>query len=181
MSKYAREELVVETRRVLLGLVLLGATLSGCSQGGPAAPDNEPTAGAGVTFADLEAAALAAKECMKALGLEVIDVRYDDSITTYGFEWIEGTLKQEESVDQCIDEHYEPTNFLWQQAHASQKESSGREYHENIMKCLRENGVEIYEISSEINDKIDEQRPGLRRECRIKVLDAERARRNAGG
>lgn len=168
-------------RRAFLGLVLLGATLSGCSQGGPATPDDEPMVGAGVTFTDLEAAALAAKECMEGLGLEVIDVKYDDSITTYGFEWIEGTFEQEEAVDQCIDEHFEPTNFLWQQAHASQKEASSREFHENIMKCLRENGVEIYEISSETNDKIDEQWPGLRRECRIKVLDAERAQRNAGG
>ena len=166
-------------RQAFLGLVLLGAVLSGCSQGGPTAPDNEPEAGTGVTFADLEAAALAAKECMESLGLDGVNIRYEDSITTYGFEWIEGPFEQDESVDRCIDELFEPTNFLWQQAHASQIEASNREYHENIMKCLRENGVEIYEISSEIHDKIDEQWPGLRSECRIKVLDAERAQRNS--
>ena len=167
-------------RWAFLGLVLLGATLSGCSQGGPAAPDNEPTAGAGVTFADLEAAALATKECMEGLGLDRVKiVQEEDAIPGHGFEWIGGTFEQHEAVDQCIDEHYEPTNFLWEQAHASQIEASNRAYHENIMKCLRENGVEIYEISSEINAKIDEQRPGLRSECRIKVLDEERAQRNA--
>lgn len=41
-----------EMRQALLSLVLMVVILGGCSQGGPAAPDNEPTAGAGVTFAD---------------------------------------------------------------------------------------------------------------------------------
>lgn len=166
-------------RRTLLATVLLGAVLSGCSQGGPALPDNEPSAGAGVTFADLEVAALAAKECMEGLGLDGVNIIYEEEGFSYGFEWIAGTFEQDEAVDRCIEEHYEPTSFLWQQAHTSQIEASNREYYENIMKCLRENGVEIYEISSEINDMIDEQWPGLRSECRIKVLDAERAQRNS--
>lgn len=166
-------------RRTLLATVLLGAVLSGCSQGGSTTPDNEPAAGVGVTFADLEDAALAAKECMEGLGLDGVNVRYEEGGFSYGFEWIAGTFEQDAGVDRCIEEYYEPTSFLWQQAHASQIEASNREYHENIMKCLRENGVEIYEISSEIHDKIDEQWPGLRSECRIKVLDAERAQRNS--
>lgn len=168
------------TLRNLIWIVAaFGLVASACSS--TTTPEVVEPAGA-VSFADLEAAALATADCMRGAGLEVTrPPDYNPDAFVFGFEWRDGSLGEEEQDSifwKCSEEHYEPISALWLDANQAEIGAQNRALDEGIILCLRDRGIEVTELTPATRDELDSTNPGARRECLLEYLDS---RQSSGG
>lgn len=86
------------------------------------AQSNGAPSGAGMTpeeaaFAELEASAVAATECVEDLGLETEPPYYEQEYFTFNFTWRTGTDEQEAAAESCLLTVFESVNSVWMAAY----------------------------------------------------------------
>lgn len=95
---------------VTVGVVVAALTLPDTAPVGSGGTDPSPRDAA---FAELDAAALAATECVEDLGLVTQPPVYQADIFVFEFTWASGTEEQEAAAESCLATVYEPVNAVW--------------------------------------------------------------------
>ncbi len=192
--------LALPPRRLARRLVSLAAVFVTACTGVVGSTDSTtPSEPAGsVTFAELEAAAARTVECMEDKGLRGVIATYDPSNFGFGFEWsdvsssaagpensaavdLAGFAAQEAIVTQCAEEHLDTAAAAWQAMHSAEIEAANRAFEQRIIRCLREQGIEVAELNPATVDEIDAAHPGVRDQCFNRALDEEALEREQFG
>lgn len=145
-----------------------------------------------VTFAELEAAAARTVQCMEEKGLSEVTASYDAQYFGFGFEWgspsdssadpSSSEIERGEAIAvECADRYLDAIAAAWQEMHRSEIEAANRAFEQRIIRCLREQGIEVTGLNPTTVDQIDAAHPGVRDQCFNRALDEEALERERSG
>lgn len=115
-------------------------------------------------FADLEAAAEAARSCIADEGYEVTTEYASDSYV-HGFSVAGDGPEVDRAIATCTDQHYQAVADHWQALHADEIDAQNRALEARIIACLRDAGFEFDELDDAARDAIDRRDPTARSDC----------------
>lgn len=177
-------------RNLAISVTVLVTACSGVV--GTADPTTPGGSAGSVTFAELEAAAARTVQCLEENGLSDVTANYDAENYSFGFEWAlpgdssadpsSSEIERGEAVAvECARQHLDAVAAAWQEMHRAEIEAANRAFEQRIIRCLREQGIEVTELNPTTVGQIDADHPGVRDQCFNRALDEEALERERSG